>query len=126
IISDPRHLTHAVSDGLWVRILDLPNALQSRSYTVDGSVVIRVEDSFMSQLGGTFEINVRGGVATVDRSGASPQLTLDIADLGSLYLGHNRAEQLRRAGRIQGDTDAIATLDRIMSWPVRSWTQEIF
>jgi predicted acetyltransferase len=126
IISDPRHLTYALWDGLWIRLLDIPNSLQARSYSSDGSVVIGVDDRFTPHVGGTFEVCVSGGAATVERSGASPHLELDVADLGSLYLGQHRAEQLRKAGRIVGDADAISHLDRMMSWPVPSWTQEIF
>lgn len=126
IISNPRHLRYAAWEGLWLRILDIPAALQARSYTSDGSVVIGVEDTFLPHVGGNFEIQVSRGTATVERTGATPDLTLNIADLGSLYLGHHRADQLCRAGRINGDHDALRTVDRLMSWPVPSWTQEIF
>ncbi len=126
IISDPRQLNHASSDALWVRVVDIPNALGTRSYTSDGAVVIGVEDLFMPQLGGTFELRVTDGRASVERTGATPDLFCDTSVLGSLYLGHRRASQLRRAGRITGDQAAVETFDRLLSWPVASWTQEIF
>lgn len=126
IISDPRHLTYATWEALWVRLLDIPSALEARAYTTDGRVIIAIEDSFMTQVGGTFEVNVTNGRAKVERTEAAPDLTMDVADLGSLYLGHHRAEQLRKAGRIKGAPEALDTLDQLLSWPVRSWTQEIF
>jgi predicted acetyltransferase len=126
IISDPRQLNFGYWEALWIRVLDIPNALEARSYTSDGSVIMGVEDPFMSQLGGTFELRVTDGRASVERTDAPADLTFDASVLGSLYLGHHRADRLRRAGRIAGDEDAIAILDRLLSWPVASWTQEIF
>ncbi|WP_246222613.1 sterol carrier protein domain-containing protein [Phytoactinopolyspora limicola] len=77
------------SDNLWVRLLDVPTALEARTYDVAGSV-------------------------TCTPTNASPDLTLDVPALGSLYLGGASAALLASAGRIHPHrADAVATLSRL-------------
>ena len=44
---DPRRLGLTVGDGLWVRLVDLPAALEARSYAGAGRVTLEVTDAFM-------------------------------------------------------------------------------
>ena len=57
---------------------------------------------------------------------ASPDVTLDRATLGALYLGGVRASLLARAGKLAGTADAIARLDRLFAWPTAPWCAEQF
>ena len=55
--------------------------------------------------GGTFILDVSGGEATVTAeapAGSEPDLSLDVADLGSIYLGAVCPVTLKAAGRITG------------------------
>ncbi len=126
IIDNPRQLTYAMWDGLWVRILDVAAALQSRTYMHDGSIVIQVADDYLPEVSGVFAVEITGGSAAVERSDQAPDILLDVAELGSIYLGGVRAGQLRRAARLQGAVEAVAELERLLGWSVPSWTQEIF
>ncbi|NEN04895.1 GNAT family N-acetyltransferase [Diaminobutyricibacter tongyongensis] len=98
-----------VQDHLWVRILDVPAALGARRYEQDGELTIEVTDD-MGFAGGRYRMRVSGGEATVESTTASPDVTLPVASLGSVYLGHDAARHLALAGKLTGDADA---LDRV-------------
>jgi predicted acetyltransferase len=126
IATDPRHINYAISEALWVRILDVAEALERRSYAADGSVVLDIDDAFIPETSGRYELSVTEGTATVTTTDQPADVALGIDMLGSIYLGYHRAGQLQRAARISGSAEGVATLDRIMAWPVPAWTQEIF
>ena len=87
---DPRRLlTSAANDFLWVRILDVPAALNARSYSLESGVVIGVDgQSFGRNDGEWREVTM------------APDLTCSIADLGAVYLGGVSWNTLARAGRV--------------------------
>jgi predicted acetyltransferase len=82
MVSDPRSLHLKVSEGLWLRIVDLQAALAGRTYAADDAVVVEVLDSFCPWNAGRWRIG-----DTVERTEDEAQLELDIADLASVYLG---------------------------------------
>jgi predicted acetyltransferase len=112
-LADSRQLVvTSVHDHLWVRLVDLPAALSGRRYAVDGSVVIDVADPFCPWNEGRWLL--AGGPdgaecrpAAGAGGAADPGLRLDIATLGSLFLGGASVANLARAGRVEGDSDAL-------------------
>ncbi len=87
-----------VGDGLWVRLLDVPVALEARSYETSASLVLEVVDG--DAPGGRLRVRLeaaRDGAACrlVD---SQPDLTVDIAALGAAYLGGTRLRDATRAG----------------------------
>ena len=126
ILSDPRQLTHSIAEALWVRILDVASALEARSYTVDGSIVLGLDDAFLPELSGSYRLTVSDGSASVKRTADTAEVSMSIDQLGTLYLGTHRAQMLSQAGRLSGSTESIALLDRLMAWPVPAWTEAIF
>jgi predicted acetyltransferase len=110
LVSDVRGAAVAsIEDHLWVRILDVPAALTARRYERDGSLVLDVSDD-LGFAAGRFRLTVADGAATVTETTDAADVTLPVASLGSVYLGHDFARALAVAGRIQGD---VAALDRI-------------
>jgi predicted acetyltransferase len=100
LLTDPRQVRTLVSnDGLWVRFLDVPAALSARRYPVDGAVVLEVVDEVWGR-GGTFRLEVSGGVGRCVATGGLPDLTLGIAALGAAYLGGTRLATLAEAGLV--------------------------
>lgn len=79
-----------VGDGLWVRLFDLPCALEARSYEREGRVVLEVIDPEASGGRVRIELDASREGATCRITDASPHLTLDIAALGGAYLGGTR------------------------------------
>jgi predicted acetyltransferase len=88
-------------DALWLRLLDVPRALTARRYLGDGRLVLDVQDPFRPATGGRYELTVSQGGARCEPSEREPDLTLDISDLASLYLGGVAPSTLVRAGRIR-------------------------
>jgi predicted acetyltransferase len=104
------HVTD-LEDHLWVRILDLPAALQARTYERDGSLVLDVSDD-LGFAAGRFRLTVEGGRASVAPTDDPADVTLPVTALGSAYLGHDVVRGLALAGRIHGDADALDRLFR--------------
>jgi predicted acetyltransferase len=111
-LEDPRCIEASeIRDMLWLRILDTPAALQARSFPVAGRLVLEVTDS-LGLAGGTWVLESDGGAAAVvkEAAGETPDLSLDAADLGSIYLGAVSPVTLAAAGRIQEKTPGAALL----------------
>ncbi|KUI37017.1 hypothetical protein AU195_16970 [Mycobacterium sp. IS-1496] len=119
LLTDARRVrTTAVADDLWLRLMDIPAALQARTYDCDLSVVLEVHDGFRCD-GGRFALDVRDGRAVCAPTEAAPDVVLDIDVLGSLYLGGHRATAFAAANRLRGnDSDLVALIDRAFATAV--------
>jgi predicted acetyltransferase len=112
LLTDPRQVsTTGMRDGMWARVLDVPAALSTRRYAVELDVVLDVHDPFLD-LGGRFRL--RGGpdgatCERVDAGGAA--VAVEVAALGALVFGGQRAASLARAGLLA--TDDAAALRRM-------------
>ncbi|KDN72431.1 acetyltransferase [Streptomyces olindensis] len=105
-------------DWLWVRLLDVPRALTARGWFVDGELVLDVEDPFLGEHG-RYLLTVRDGTADCVPTDREPDLSLDVSDLGSVYLGGTDPSTLVRAGHIRAHrpdaaprADALFRADR--------------
>lgn len=124
--SNRRIVKRVIGDALWLRILDVPAALEARRYDSDGQVIFAVSDAFCPWAGGTFELIVSGGEAFCKAVDAEPELTLDAAELGALYVGGRSVVELARAGLIDGSREALVRADRMMRTVVPPWCPEVF
>lgn len=97
------------TDWLWVRLLDVPRALTARGWFMDGELVLDVEDPFLGEHG-RYLLTVRDGRADCVPTDREPDLTLDVSDLGSVYLGGTAPSTLVRAGHIRAHRPGAATL----------------
>jgi predicted acetyltransferase len=101
MLLEPRRLALTVTDGLWLRILELPAALGGRGYVGSGSLVLDVTDELFEANAGRWELRVTDGRAAVSRSDAAPDIELDIAALAAAYLGGFRFVDLAVAGQVR-------------------------
>jgi predicted acetyltransferase len=107
MVTEPRRLGTTVTDGTWLRILDLPAALEARGFRGPGTIVVDVTDTDCPWNAGRWRLAVEGdgavGSASVTAAGgsAAPDLTLDISDLAAVYLGAYRVSDLARVGRVR-------------------------
>jgi predicted acetyltransferase len=85
-----------LSDGLWVRLVDVEAALAARSYAEGEVVVLAVRDDFCPWNEGRWKLEA----GSVSRTQAEADIVLDIADLGSVYLGGFTFRDLARANRL--------------------------
>ena len=97
------------TDWLWVRLLDVPRALTARGWFTDGELVLDVEDPFLGERN-RYLLAVRDGKADCVPTDREPDLSLDVRDLGSLYLGGTAPSTLVRAGHIRAHRPDAATL----------------
>jgi predicted acetyltransferase len=96
------------TDALWVRVLDVPAALEARPWGSDGSVVLEVDDP-LGHAHGRFRVTTSGGEAEVTPTEAAADVRLAAETLGALYLGGVGVETLRAAGRVTGAEAALRT-----------------
>ena len=99
------------NDGvwLWVRLLDVPRALIARGWFMDGELVLDVDDPFLGEHN-RYLLTVRGGKADCVPTEREPDLSLDVSDLGSVYLGGTAPSTLVRAGHIRAHHRGAAPL----------------
>ncbi|MBR7838874.1 GNAT family N-acetyltransferase [Actinospica durhamensis] len=106
------------TDWLWVRLLDIPAALEARGWFADGELVLDVDDPFLGERS-RYQLSVRDGKAACVPTDQDPDLSLDVSDLGSVYLGGTVPSTLIRAGHIRAHhpgaaarADALFRTDR--------------
>ncbi|MGW2410948.1 GNAT family N-acetyltransferase [Streptomyces tubercidicus] len=97
------------TDWLWVRLLDVPRALTARGWFMDGELVLDVDDPFLGEHG-RYLLTIRDGKADCVPTDREPDLSLDISDLGSAYLGGTTPSTLIRAGHIRAHHPGAARL----------------
>jgi predicted acetyltransferase len=127
-LADPRRLRPLVSDALWTRITDLPAALTQRRYAAPVDVVLDVRDDLLTDNAGRWRLRVdESGQASCDPVDGGPDIELDIAALGSVYLGGTRLGTLAGAGRVrQRRTGALSRLSTALAWDPAPWCPLIF
>jgi predicted acetyltransferase len=122
MLAEPRRLRLTVSDGLWVRLVDVPKALAARRYPVEGRLVLEVADEFCPWNTGRFELEGGPEGASCRRSRRSPDLGLQADDLACAYLGGIPFRSLQGAGRtIERRKDALTRADAMFSWHPQPW-----
>jgi predicted acetyltransferase len=127
LVQEPRRLRFTVSDGLWVRIVDIPAALGARRYPADGRLVFAVEDPFRPGTSGRYELIVEGGDGVCLPTDAEPEIDCDVAALGAVYLGGSSFRQLQRAQQIRElEPGALIRADAMFAWDPAPWFGFIF
>ncbi|MFD5141834.1 GNAT family N-acetyltransferase [Streptomyces sp. NPDC058401] len=100
LLADMRSLRTTVSDGLWVRLVDVGRALAARRYAAPLDLVLEVEDRFCPWNAGRYRLSADGGRVSCERTAAAADLSLTASELGAAYLGGTTLEALARAGRV--------------------------
>jgi predicted acetyltransferase len=96
MVVDPRSLMLRVTEGLWLRIIDLDAALNGRTYAADDTVVVEVRDELCPWNAGRWKLG-----SDVGRTDDDAELELDIADLATAYLGAFDFGRLAEAERVR-------------------------
>jgi len=106
----------ATYDSLWVRLVDLAEALQERAWSASCDVVVEVEDTAAPWNDGSWRIRAdEAGEATVERTTAESDVRLRVEALGGAYLGGGNLVALQRAGLVaERRRGAVAELWRAM------------
>jgi predicted acetyltransferase len=129
MLSDRRRARPYLTDGLWIRLVDLPSALRQRRYACEVDVVIEVTDDLLPENSGRWRLQAAGpsGQAGCERTSAAAGLALPVQALGALYLGGTRLGGLADAGQVaELQPGALAALSAAMSWDPAPWCPVIF
>jgi len=142
-LADGRRARPQPSDGLWVRIIDVPGALTGRRYSSPVDVVIEVHDDILPANAGRWRLTTAAGVGDAGAAGAgnagrglaascvqvtsAADLVLDVTQLGAAYLGGTRLGTLAEAGLVtELRTGAVRQLSAAMSWDPAPWCPTVF
>jgi predicted acetyltransferase len=121
-----------VGDGMWVKLLDIPRALEARTYERSASIVLEVivrdggeDDGSASRVRLALDASPDGARARPTND--EPDLTIDGAALGAAYLGGAR---LRNAVLARGFDEhragALAEADALLATDTPVWTSTFF
>ena len=118
MLSQPRRAwVTGAGDLLWVRTLDVAACLAERRYAVDDTFTLAVTDASRPEQAGGYRVQGGPDGAECTRADAEPDLSLDVADLGSVLLGGIDAGELAAAGRIVEHTaGSVARAERFFRW----------
>jgi len=127
MLADQRQLERKPYDGVWYRLMDVAEALSTRTYLAEGSLVFEVEDSYIPEWGGRFELTGGpDGVRCVPTTKAA-DITLPTASLATIFLGGAKLGDLERAGRVEENTDgAISIADAMFATVKAPWCPMMF
>jgi len=127
LLREPRRLRLRVGDGLWVRLVDVPRALEGRRYASEGRLVIEVSDRFCPWNEGRYELVGAPEGAECRRTDAEPDLVCTANDLGATYLGGSTFRQLHRAGQVREErSGALARADAMFASDPAPWSSHLF
>jgi predicted acetyltransferase len=106
------------ADLLWLRILDVPQALSGRAYLAPGTLVLDVDDP-LKLAGGRFRLDVTSTGATCEPTDAAPDLEVSVQVLSSAYLGGYTLASMAAAGLVTECTPgSLAIADAMFRSPV--------
>ncbi|TLS43053.1 GNAT family N-acetyltransferase [Streptomyces montanus] len=126
-LPDPRAAAISTqADWLWVRILDVVRALEARTYTASGTLVLEVTDPD-GLSAGRYRLDASPDGATCARTTDAAELTLDVGELAALWLGDESAVRLAALGRVaEARAGAATTADALLRTSRRPWCPDVF
>jgi predicted acetyltransferase len=123
LLAEPRRAGYRRADGIWVRLVDVGAALAGRAYAAEPDLVFEVRDEFCPWNEGRWHLGGR----SAERTEAPADLALDVATLGSAYLGGPGFVQLAQGGHIEELTPgALERADASFRYGLEPWCPEIF
>jgi predicted acetyltransferase len=117
LVTDPRAIRAELTDGTYARLVDVPAALMARRYAAEIDVVIGVADPMLAQNDRTFRLQGGPEGAMAVPSQHRPDLSLDVRELGAIYLGGVSPATLHQAGLVTEHTPgSVARVSAAFAW----------
>ncbi|HEV3291233.1 MAG TPA: GNAT family N-acetyltransferase [Streptosporangiaceae bacterium] len=131
MLADRRRARAYLTDGLWVRLTDIPAALCRRRYRCAADVVLEVIDDLLPANAGRWRLQcpgpADGAAASCERTTAAADIVLPVAALGAGYLGGARLGTLAAAGLVTEHTPGtLAMLSAAMHSDPAPWCPSMF
>ena len=127
LLTDARQARTTVLDGLHIRVVDLPAALEGRRYAAPVDVVLEVDDPLCEWNTGRWHLRGDADNAQCTRSDDEPTLRLSMEDLGAVYLGGTTLSTLAEAGRVKAaDEKTLEDASMALGWHIAPWCPVVF
>jgi predicted acetyltransferase len=127
LVTSPSGLVATVYPSLWLRIVDVPAALEARRYAAPVDVVVEVADDMLPENSGRWHLAGNASSAKCERTDVSADLALDVRTLGAAYLGGTSLLTLAAAGRVtEHRPGALVEASAAFGWHRPPATMEIF
>ena len=137
LLADSRRLRTRISEGLWVRLVDVPRALAQRRYASPVDVVIEVTDELCAWNQGRWRLTAGnvpeaggpapGVAATCEPANAPADVALPVRALGAAYLGGTRLGPMAAAGLVaELRPGTLAPLSAALAWDPAPWCPMMF
>ncbi len=118
LLAEPRSARTRISDGLWVRLVSVPDALAGRRYACPVDVVLEVDDDRCPWNAGRWRLVGGPDGATCTRTDEDADLVMGVRELGAVYLGGTSLTARSRAGWVRELVPgALATATTAFGWP---------
>jgi predicted acetyltransferase len=123
LLAGRRRAQARLTDGMWVRLIDVPAALAQRRYARDLDVVIEVTDTVLPDNAGRWRLQAGAeDKATCERTSEPPDVLVPVQALGAAYLGGARLGAMAAAGQVrEARPGSLAVLSAAMSWDPAPW-----
>src|SRR4051794_16243479 len=125
LLADPRRLrVTGRHDHLWIRLVDLAPALESRGYQAEDELVLDVDDPFCEWNSGRWKLQTGPDGASCTRAPKAKKadLSLPPVALGAAYVGGVARSPLARAGRVEElKAGALRRADRVFASEQVPW-----
>jgi predicted acetyltransferase len=127
LVTTPTALDRRIGESLWLRVTDVPRALEQRQYAVPVDVVLQVADHLIEANTGRFRLTVDGSSVHCERTDDPADLSLSITELGAAYLGGRPLAEFAATGRVTEHTaGALARTTAAFGWPIAPVSLEVF
>jgi predicted acetyltransferase len=126
-LANPEQVTSERHYGLFLRVVNLAEAFDSRPAYADGRITIRLLDDVCPWNDGVWEITSAGHRFAVERCDEEPMLTLDARAAAQLLNGYRSATSLALAGRLEAHHQrALAVADVLFATRARPFCADEF
>jgi predicted acetyltransferase len=127
LLADGRRLRRRITDGMWIRLVDVAAALGRRHYRTTGSVTLRLHDPVCPWNEKNFRLEAGPSGAECVPTQHEPDLELGVADLAGAYLGTTSLHSMAGAGLVRELTrGALGVADVLFASAPAPWCPNIF
>ncbi len=124
MVTEPSRLGFRLQDALFLRLVDVGRALETRGYRHEDTLTFEVHDLFCPWNEGRWQLCTHPEGATATRTSRETDLVLDVEDLGSVYLGAFTFEHLLMSSRVEEVTPgAIRRADAMFLTERAPWCE---
>jgi predicted acetyltransferase len=118
LVADSRMIATELTDSTYARLVDVPAALEARTYAADLDVVMEVSDSLLPHNDSAFRLRAGPDGAEASATRRRADVSLSVRDLGAIYLGGTQLSSLHAAGLVaEHTTGTVAAITAAFSAP---------